>query len=126
MQTFQSAKTGQPFNSPMPWQTGTVRFVEVDTYELILSFIRSNDMEIIQNAKELQNTGCPFLHIKDYQDNFYEVVGSETGIDLLEVLDKDGNKFEVQPYDDETDTNDNHGIPWQEEYFDRYVFRPMA
>ena len=125
MQTLSSAE-GQPFKSTMQWQSGTVRFVEVDTYELILSFIRQSGTDIIHTAKELQNTGCPFLHIKDYQDNVYEVVGSETGIDILEVLDKDGNKFEVQPYDDETDTNDNHGIPWQEEYFDRYVFRPMA
>lgn len=125
MQTLSSAE-GQPFESTLDYQSGTVRYVEVHIFEMILDFIRKSGTDIIHTAKELQLTGCPFLHIKDWQDNCYEVVGSETGIDILEVLDKDGNKFEVLPYDDETSTNDDHGIPWQEEYFDRYLFRPMA
>ena len=81
---------------------------------------------MIVTGKQLASTGCPFLHIKDYQDNYYEVVGAEIGIELLEVVDKDGNKFEVSPYDDGTEDPDNpYGIVWQEEFFNRYIFSPM-
>ena len=125
MQTLSSAE-GQPFKSTLDYQSGTVRYVEVHIYEMILDFIyKGTGHDILQSAKALQTTGCPFLHIKDYQDNYYEVVGGETGIELLEVVDKDGNKFEVQPYDEDEDPDNPTGIVWQEEFFNRYIFSPM-
>ena len=126
MQTSTTAE-GQPFESPLPYECGTVRYVEVHIYDMILDFIyKGTGHDVLQSAKQLQTTGCPFLHIKDWQGNLYEVVGGETGIDLLEVVDKDGNKFEVLPYDDGTEDPDNpYGIVWQEEFFNRYIFRSM-
>jgi len=132
MQTLSSSPEGLPFKTTQSWQSGTVRWVEVHIFDMIQSFIiNGTGSDILRSSKELQNTGCPFLHIKDWQDNFYEVVGSETGLDILEVVDKDGNKFEVSPYQEETEsgqyiTDDgSHGIVWQEEYFNRYLFQPI-